>query len=370
LIPLFANREAIEAHLPEILERQAAVCRSGKYVLGPELAEFEREFAAAEGREHCVGVANGTDAITIALRARGIGPGDEVVMPAYTFFATAEGVVNAGATPVFCDIDPATQCMTAATASAAITARTRALVPVHIFGNPAPMDELAELAAERDLALVADAAQAAGARIGDAPAGSCGDAATFSFYPGKNLGAFGDAGAIVTDDAALAETARRLRHHGTSGPWVHSEVGFNSRLDDIQATTLRVLLRALGDWHAARRRAAADYVALGLGDLVELPAETPGAESAFHLFVLLHPRRDEIAAHLERGGVEARAYYTTPMHRQPALARFAGGDEHPAAERLAAECLALPMGQCLERDQVATVVDAIRSGPAGEGATA
>src|SRR5215218_6965681 len=259
VIPLFATRPVLEPLISEVADRQRAVLESGRYILGPEVEGFEAEFAAYVGSRHCVGVANGTDALTISLRALGIGPGDEVVVPAYTFFATAEAVVNAGASPVFCDIDPDTRCMTAATAEVAIGERTRALVPVHLFGNPAPMDELNELAAERRLAVVEDAAQAAGARLGPGMAGSFGDAATFSFYPGKNLGAFGDAGAVVTDHDEVASRARRLRDHGSERRWLHTEVGYNSRLDELQATALRALLPHLDDWTERRRAAAIAY---------------------------------------------------------------------------------------------------------------
>jgi dTDP-4-amino-4,6-dideoxygalactose transaminase len=364
-VPLFVTRAEIAALLDEVADRQRAVLESGRYVLGPELDAFEREFAASEGREHCVGVANGTDALTIALRATGVGPGDEVVIPSVTFFATAEAVVNAGAKPVPCDIDASTHCMTASTAEPAIGPTTRALVPVHLFGNPAPMRELRELATAHDLVLIADAAQAAGARLYGAPAGSHGDAATFSFYPGKNLGAFGDGGAIVTDDAAVADMARSLRHHGQAQPWVHSVWGYNSRLDEIQATALRALLPHLGEWTKARRAAASAYIESDIADLVSLPAETEGAESAYHLFVVGCPDRDAVSSSLAASGIESRAYYTTPMHLQPALADQAQAQKLPSAERLAREGLALPMGQGLDPATVEQVVGALVAATAG-----
>ena len=213
-VPLFATRPALEPLLAEIAARQRAVLASGRYVLGPEVEAFEREFAAFVGVRHCVGVANGTEALTIALRALGIEPGDEVVVPALTFYATAEAVVNAGARPVFCDVDPRTFNMTAATAEPAIGERTAVLLPVHLFGNPAPMAELRGLAETHDLRLLEDAAQAAGATLGGRRTGSLADAAAFSFFPSKNLGGFGDGGAILTDDDQVAATARRLRLHG------------------------------------------------------------------------------------------------------------------------------------------------------------
>lgn len=359
-VPLFATRPAIESLLPEVAARQREVLESGRYILGPEVEAFEREFAAFVGRRHCIGVANGTEAITIALRALGIQPGDEVIVPGYGFFATPEAVVNAGAVPVFADIDPWTHCVTAATVAPVITPRTRAIVPVHIFGNPAPMDELLALARDHDLVVLEDAAQAAGARLGETRAGAFGQAATFSFYPGKNLGAFGDAGAIVTDDPEVARTARLLRAHGQDERWVHEEVGYNSRLDELQAAALRVLLRELPAWTTARRLAARAYERHGLGDLVTLPVETAGARSCFHLYVVLTKDRDRLSSSLREVGIETRPYYTRPLHRQPALVKGPPASL-PNCERLAADGLALPMGQCLEETSVRWVVEAIRA---------
>jgi dTDP-3-amino-3,4,6-trideoxy-alpha-D-glucose transaminase len=360
MVPLFANRASLKPLLSEVAARQKAVLESGRYILGPEVESFEREFATAMGTRHCVGVANGTDAIAIALRALGIGPGDEVVVPAFTFFATPEAVVNAGARPVFCDIDPATSCMTAKTAEVAIGPRTKALMPVHIFGNPAPMSELTALAESRGLVVIGDAAQAAGAVLEGQPAAAYGQAATFSFYPSKNLGAFGDAGAIVTDSDDLAESARLLRTHGSHGKVLHQEIGFNSRLDEIQAGALRVLLPYLEGWNKMRRRVATRYAEQGLGQLVSCQKETHEAASAYHLYVVRTSDRDALASGLKERGVETRPYYTTPMHRQPALRSFSMEESLPNSERLAAGGLALPMGPDLSDDQVATVVAAVR----------
>jgi dTDP-4-amino-4,6-dideoxygalactose transaminase len=358
-VPLFAIRPVLEPLLAEIGERQRGVLESGRYVLGPELEAFEAEFAAFLGARHCVGVASGTDALTIALRALGIGSGDEVVVPALTFFATAEAAVNAGATPVFCDVDPNTLTMSAATAEPAIGRRTKALLPVHLFGNPAPMAELRQLAEERGLRLLEDAAQAAGARLGGSMAGALGDAAAFSFFPSKNLGGFGDGGAIATDDEAVAAAARRLRLHGSEDKQIHTEVGYNSRLDELQAAALRVLLPSLDGWTAARRRAAHAYASSGLGNLVGLPVETEGAEACYHLYVVRSPRRERLLTGLTEAGIGARAYYSTPLHRQPAMSAFAPPGSLPDAERMAAQSLALPMGPALGDDQVGEVVDAV-----------
>jgi dTDP-4-amino-4,6-dideoxygalactose transaminase len=359
-VPLFATRGALAPLLPEVAARQRAVLESGRYVLGPEVEAFERELASFVGVRHCVGVANGTEALTIALRALGVGRGDEVVVPALTFYATAEAVLNAGARPVFCDVDPRTFAMTAATAAPAIGERTAALLPVHLFGNPAPMAELRELAASHDLRLLEDAAQAAGATLAGRRAGALGDAAAFSFFPSKNLGGFGDGGALLSDDDEVAARARRLRAHGSDDKLLHTEVGYNSRLDELQAAGLRVLLPHLEGWTAARRRAADAYAA-GLGETVGLPRETEGAESCHHLYVVLSEERRRLASALRAAGIETRSYYTTPLHRQPALRDCAPERELPNAERVAATSLALPMGPALSEREAATVVAAARA---------
>jgi dTDP-4-amino-4,6-dideoxygalactose transaminase len=359
-VPLFATGPALRPLLDEVAERQNAVLRSGRYILGPEVEAFEREFANYLGVRHCVGVANGTEALTIALRALGVGPGDEVVVPALTFFATAEAVVNCGATPVFCDVDPATFVMTAASAEPAIGSHTRALLPVHLYGNPAPMTELRALASSYDLALLEDAAQAAGGRYESKMAGGLGDAATFSFFPSKNLGGFGDGGAIVSDDDEVAESARRLRFHGSADRQIHTEIGFNSRLDDLQAAGLRVLLPHLAEWTEGRRRAAAAYAADGLAEQLTLPTETAGGESCYHLYVVRAPDRDRLTARLAEADIGARAYYTVPLHQQPALRPFAPAEPLPAVEAAAAESLALPMGPALSEAEVARVGEAVR----------
>jgi dTDP-3-amino-3,4,6-trideoxy-alpha-D-glucose transaminase len=362
-VPLFAIRPVLEPLLDEVAARQREVLLSGNYILGPEVETFESEFAAYLGARHCVGVANGTDALTIALRALGIGPGDEVVLPALTFYATAEAVVNAGATPVLCDVDPATFNMTAATAEPAIGKRAKALLPVHLYGNPAPMAELRELAAAHGLRILEDAAQAAGARLDGKMAGAMGDAATFSFFPSKNLGGFGDGGAIVTDDDDVAAMARTLRFHGSEDKTLHTEVGYNSRLDELQAAGLRVLLPHLAAWTESRRRVATGYEAGGLGDAAELPVETSGGESCYHLYVVRHPERDRLAKHLTAAGIGARAYYSIPLHHQPGLREFAPTNTLPGVESAATQSLALPMGPALSDDQVAEVARVAREQP-------
>jgi dTDP-4-amino-4,6-dideoxygalactose transaminase len=355
-VPLFDTSTPIAPLREEIAARVQAVIGAGKYVLGPELAAFEREFADYLGAAHVIGVANGTDAITIALRALGIGPGDEVVVPSFTFYASAEAIVNAGAAPAFCEVDHSTRNVTAETVKAALTARTKAILAVDLFGCPAPLTELCELG----LPVVEDAAQAAGASLNGCSAGALGDIGTFSFYPSKNLGAMGDGGAIVTDRDDLAELARALRFHGSRDKRDFQYVGFNSRLDEVQATILRALLPHLDQWSELRRGAADAYAAAGLGELVTLPGVPVGAVPAWHLYVAHHDRADDLIRGLAELGVQSRAYYRTPVHRQPAMARYQTDLALPVTDELARTNLALPMSPALSAADAAEVVAAIR----------
>jgi dTDP-4-amino-4,6-dideoxygalactose transaminase len=353
-VALFDTETPLAPLKGAILERIAAVLDAGRYVLGPEVEAFEREFAAYLGVRHVVGVANGTDAITIAIRALGVKPGDEVVVPSFTFYATAEAIVTAGANPVFCDVDPATRNVTVETVRAALTPRTTAIVAVDLFGCPAPAPELRELG----LPVLEDAAQAVGASLGGRKAGALGDAATISFYPSKNLGAFGDGGAIATDEDAVAEMARWLRFHGSRDKQNFDYVGYNSRLDELQAAILRVLLPSLDGWCDGRRRAAAAYERAGLAELVTLPGVPSAASPAWHLYVVSHPRADQLREGLVERGVQARAYYRTPLHRQVALARWGDSAELPATDELARTNLAVPMSPVLSDGQASEVVAA------------
>src|ERR671914_1067300 len=334
-VPLFAS--PLDEYLPRVVKRMAAVAEDGRYILGPEVEAFEGEFASYLGVRHVIGVGNGTDALTIALRALGVEPGDEVVLPSLTFYATAEAAINAGAKPVFCDIDLDTFCVTAETVRAALTPRTKAIVPVHLFGNVAPVEELRDLG----VPVLEDAAQAAGAERNGRRAGALGDAATFSFFPSKNLPCLGDGGAIATDDDRLAERARILRFHGSTDKSTFTDVGYNSRLDEVQAAVLRELLPELDGWNSRRRDAAAAYGRVGLGERVVLPRETRGAKHVYHLYVVR-------AARLPIG----RGYYRVPVHRQPAIAVDA---DLPATEEAARTNHALPMGIDLTEDEVRAV---------------
>ena len=357
---LFARDAALAEIRPTIAKRIETVLHSGRYILGEEAEGFESEFAEYLGREHCIGVANGTDALMIGLLALGVGRGDEVIVPAVTFFATAEAVAAIGAEPVFADVEADTWNISARTVEPLIGERTAALAPVHLFGNPAPMGELLDLAGAAGVPVLEDAAQAAGARLEGRMAGAFGRAATFSFYPGKNLGAVGDAGAVVTDDPEVAALARRLRDHGSADKRLHTEIGFNSRLDAIQAAALRVALPRLDDWTEARRAAAAAYRDEGLGELVDLPREIASAESCFHLFVIASPRRGDIQARLRDAGIESRVYYTPTLPEQPAMRGFRPSRPLPGAGSYADTALAVPMGESLASAGVARVVAAIR----------
>jgi dTDP-3-amino-3,4,6-trideoxy-alpha-D-glucose transaminase len=355
-VDLQVQYRSIKAEVDAAVQR---VLDTSAFILGREVEAFEREFAEYVGVKHAIGVGNGTDAITIALRALGVGPGDEVICPSFTFYATVEATVSAGATPVYCDVDPATMCVTPETVKAAITPRTKAIVAVHLFGQLAPIDELRELG----YPVLEDAAQATGARRDGRRAGALGDAATFSFFPSKNLPCLGDGGAVTTDDDEVAQAVRRLRFHGSDDKKTFIEVGYNSRLDEIQAAALRVLLPELGGWNAARRVVADAYEREGLGQHVALPAKLDGVEHVHHLYVVRSDRAEELAAALGQSQIGARGYYRVPIHRQPATARFApDGLELPGTDEVARTHLALPMGPELSEDQVREVVAACASG--------
>jgi UDP-N-acetyl-3-dehydro-alpha-D-glucosamine 3-aminotranferase len=355
-VPLFDTETPLAPLKPTIMERVAGVIANGQFVLGPEVAGFEQEFAQYLGVRHVVGVGNGTDAITIALRALGVGPGDEVVVPSFTFYATAEAVAEFGATPVFCDVDRDTRNVTVDTVRAALTPRTRAVVAVDLFGLPAPVPGLRELG----VPILEDAAQAAGARYRGRMAGALGDAATFSFYPSKNLGAFGDGGAIATDDDRVADLCRSLRFHGSRDKQTFDHVGYNSRLDAVQAAILRVLLPELDAWCDGRRAGARAYAEAGLGQHVALPVVPDGTDPAWHLYVVTHPRADELLEALGSAGVQARGYYRRPLHRQPAMAPYApAGGALPVTDELGATNIALPISPVFGAEQAREVVAAL-----------
>jgi dTDP-3-amino-3,4,6-trideoxy-alpha-D-glucose transaminase len=357
-VPLFDTSAPLAALRGELREAIDRVLESERYILGPEVSAFEREFAAYCGATHGVGVANGTDAITIALRAIGVGPGDEVVVPSFTFYASAEAIPPTGATPVFCDIDPETFCVTAETVRAALTARTKAVLAVHLFGNLAPVAEIEALG----VPVLEDAAQAAGSIAGEGRRpGALGTVATFSFFPSKNLGAFGDGGMITTSDERIAERARTLRFHGSHDKVTYELLGYNSRLDELQAAILRVQLPHLDAWADGRRAAGRHYEEAGLGELVGLPRPAHDARPAWHLYVVAHPDVERLERALAAAGVGHKAYYRTPVHRQVAMREWGAGIELPATDEAARTHLAIPMSPVLTRAQVDEVVAAARN---------
>jgi dTDP-4-amino-4,6-dideoxygalactose transaminase len=355
--PLVDVRAQYAPLLEEIKARIAEVLDSGVFILGPNVHAFEEEAAAYLGVPETIGVANGTDALVLALDALDIGPGDEVVCPAFTFYASAESIARRGATPVFADIDPTTLNVDPEDVAARITARTKALMPVHLFGRPAPLAELAELG----VPIVEDAAQAFGA----AGVAQTGVASTFSFFPTKNLFGLGDGGLVAVRDEELGERIRLLRFHGSKAKKDFHYIGYNSRLDELQAAVLRLFLTHLDGWNEARRDAVARYAELGLGDVCELPADEPA--HVYHMFVVRSPERDRIAEALRAAEIACASYYVTPLHLQPAL-RFLGYREGdlPVTAHAARENLALPLwagiGAEVQERVVATVRQAVGVG--------
>jgi dTDP-4-amino-4,6-dideoxygalactose transaminase len=356
-VPLFDTKTPLAPLRAELDAKVAEVMDAGAFILGPEVAAFERELAAYLGAAHAVGVANGTDAITLALKALGVGPGDDVVVPSFTFYASAEAIVNAGARPVFCDIEPETSCVTADTVRAALTPATKAVLAVHLFGNVAPIREIAALG----VPVIEDAAQAAGSLSAAGRPGALGTLATFSFFPSKNLPCFGDGGAVTTGDAELAERLRMLRFHGSRDKSTFELVGHNSRLDGLQAGILRVLLPHLDEWSDGRRAAAASYERAGLGELVALPRPVDGCDPAWHLYVVRDLSADALGGALKEAGVGHRGYYRVPVHRQPAMREWGAGADLPATDEAARTNLALPMSPVLSPEQAEEVCSVVRS---------
>ena len=338
------------------------VMESGWYVLGREVEAFEAEFAAFTGTAQAIGVANGLDALHLALRACRIGPGDEVVVPSHTFIATWLAVSQAGAVPVPVETDPATYTLDPARIAAAISPRTKAIMPVHLYGLPADMEAINAIARQHGLKVVEDAAQSQGALCRGRSCGSLGDAAGTSFYPGKNLGCLGDGGAVTTSDPAIAKKVRMLRNYGSVVKYQHEEAGFNSRLDELQAALLRVKLARLAEWNARRRKIAAIYLQglAGIPELV-LPVVPDWAEPVWHLFVVRHPRRDALQKHLASRGIGTLIHYPVPPHLSGAYAGlgFEKGSL-PIAETTAATVLSLPIGPHLVGDEAERVIGAVR----------
>jgi dTDP-3-amino-3,4,6-trideoxy-alpha-D-glucose transaminase len=355
-----AATNEVQAHTLEAIER---VVRSGWYILGQEVSAFESEFAEFVGAKHAVGVGSGLDAIALALRALGIGAGDEVIVPSNTYIATWLAVVHTGAHPVAVEPVVGRWNLDASRVADAITPRTRAIVPVHLYGQPADLTELLEIARVHGLFVVEDAAQAHGARYNGRRIGTDGHAVAWSFYPGKNLGALGDGGAVTTDDTQVAARVRSLANYGSSRKYVHDLLGMNSRLDEIQSAVLRVKLPLLDDWNA-RRKATADRYAEELADVpgLNLPTVAPGRDSAWHLYVVDHGSRDELQKHLASQGVQTLVHYPVPPHLSGAFARLGlTKGTFPITELAAQTHLSLPIGPHLSEGSITRVIDACRS---------
>ncbi|MCP3661791.1 MAG: DegT/DnrJ/EryC1/StrS family aminotransferase [Gammaproteobacteria bacterium] len=355
-VPYLSLQAEFDALQGKWMQRIGEIGQSGAFILGPNVRAFEAEVAAYVGTRHAIGVANGTDALVLSLRALDIGPGDEVITTPFTFFATAEAISVVGATPVFVDIDEESFNLDPLAAAAAITERTRAILPVHIFGNPADMSALKLLSDEHDLKLVEDAAQAFSARHGEATVGSLGDAGCFSFYPTKVLGCYGDGGLITTDSDEIKERLLKLRNHGATAPFIHDELGYNSRLDEVQAALLRFKLEKIEDDVTARNRVADWYdQRLASLDLVT-PVRPEGGRHGFNLYTIRHPRRDALRAYLNENKVGNSQCYPEGLHLQPVYSDlgYKPGDL-PVVDRLCGETLSLPIFPAMSEAQVERV---------------
>lgn len=362
IVPFLDLKASYTSLQPDIDAAVGRVLASGWYIGGPEVEAFEREFAAYVGAEHCVAVSNGLEALQLALLVAGVRPGDEVIVPTHTFVATWLAVTQCGAVPVPVEVRPDTHQLDADRLTAALTPRCKAIVPVHLYGMPVDLAPILEIASARGIPVVEDAAQAHGTRYRGRRIAAHGALASWSFYPGKNLGAFGDAGAVTTDDAAMAAHLRSLRNYGSKVRYVHDERGFNSRLDPIQAAILRVKLRHLDAWNARRRDVADRYMRELQGSGIVLPVVPDWAEPSWHLFPVRHPQRDALRDALASAGVETLIHYPIPPHLQRAYADlgFARG-AFPIAEEVADTVLSLPIGPAMSDAQVDAVIAAVRA---------
>jgi dTDP-4-amino-4,6-dideoxygalactose transaminase len=355
----------LQATYLEIKDELDAACQrvmnSGWYILGEEVTAFEKEFAAYCGTKHCVGVGNGLEALQLILRAYGIDAGDEVIVPSNTYIATWLAVSNAGATVVPVEPDPGTLNLDPGRVEAAITGKTRAILPVHLYGQPADMGPINDVARRQGLKVIEDAAQAHGARYRDRRVGGLGDAAGWSFYPTKNLGAYGDAGAVTTDDDDLADRVRLLRNYGSKSKYYNEEKGINSRLDELQAALLRVRLKHLDEWNSRRARIAAKYLEELRETGLVLPGVCEGADPVWHLFVVRSARRDELQKYLKSCGVNTLVHYPVPPHLQEAYKDISFDSAYPISEAIHREALSLPIGPHLSVADAARVVELLKS---------
>lgn len=366
VIPVANPAAQLESHRAEIREAIERFLDSERFILGPEVEAFEKEFAAFLGASFCVGVANGTDAVALALKSTGISPGDEVITVSHSAVATVAAIEQINAVPVFADIDAVSGCLNPAEIERLISPRTKAIVAVHIYGQPAAMNEIVPIARNHNLKVVEDCAQAHGAEIDQRKVGTWGDAAAFSFYPTKNLGALGDGGAVVTNSGETAEQVRMLRQYGWKERYISSVPGTNSRLDELQAAILRVKLRSLASDNVRRRQIAAAYCEAIDGQTICSPHQIDGTLHAMHLFVVRSERRDELQDFMRAAGIGTALHYPKPIHRQPSYAaRIRGGDRLPETESLYREILTLPMFPELTDSDVKKVCDVLRQWCAG-----
>ena len=347
----------------EVLAALEVVCESASFAQGPPTAAFEEQFARYCGVKHCVSVNSGTSALHLAMRCLDIGPGDEVITVPMTFIASVWAITYVGAKPVFVDIDPARRTLDPGKLEAAITARTKAILPVHLYGMPAEMDPILEIANRRGIPVIEDAAQAHGARYQGKRVGQFGRIACFSFYPGKNLGAYGEGGALVAQDDAIAARARALRNHSQSHRYYHEEVGYNYRMDSFQAAVLSVKLKRLDAWNAARAARAQRYAALLAGSSVRAPATFPDSECVWHCYVIEVDQRDRVRQKLSEAGIETGLHYPLPIHLQKVYASLGHRrGAFPVSETLCTRCLSLPIYPELTEEQLQEVVAALRAG--------
>jgi UDP-2-acetamido-2-deoxy-ribo-hexuluronate aminotransferase len=361
MVPMIDLKKQFSEIKDEIFEVLTEILESSQYVLGPKVSEFEEKIAGYHGVAEAIGVASGTDALHLAIEALGIGEGDEVITTPFTFFATAEAIFYTGATPVFVDIEPDTMNIDPEKIKKKITKKTKAILPVHIFGHPADMDKIGRIAEDRNLLIIEDCAQSFGADIRGKKTGSFGHAGCFSFYPSKNLGAFGDGGMVILQDSAIAADIRQLRNHGSKGAYKHEKVGFNSRLDEIQAGILLAKFKRIDEYNEKRRKRAALYNDI-LSDAVIRPIERPGVKHVYHQYTLRSPRRDEIQRALREQEISSVVYYPIPLHLQEAT-EFLGykrGD-FPIAEEAAEKVLSLPIYPELPEETVKEIAAVVNN---------
>jgi len=359
MVPMLDLKREFAEIKSEVFDMLTEILESSQYVLGPKVSELERKIASYHGVNSAIGVASGTDALHLSIDALGIGEGDEVITTPFTFFATAEAILYTGARPVFVDIEPETLNIDVNQIEKKITARTKAILPVHIFGHPADMDAIQKIAQKHNLKIIEDCAQAFGSSIHNKKAGSFGDAGCFSFYPSKNLGAYGDGGMITLNDSAIAENIKKLRNHGSGGAYKHETIGFNSRLDEIQAGILLVKFKRIDEYNRKRRQNAALYTKL-LSGQVKGPVEKEGFSHVYHQYTIMTPGRDAVKEKLKAAGISSVVYYPIPLHLQEALG-FLGHKEgdFPVAEKAAREALSLPMYPGLEEETIKKIAEII-----------